>query len=71
MADKYYGKGPHEKNPFFPTENTYEGSHKTLVSPHGTAFDYSIDACAAWDELEKTGKKMPGKHTKQSEVMGK
>jgi hypothetical protein len=71
MADKYYGAGQHVKNPFFPTENSYEGSHKTLISPHGSAFDLNVDSCAAWNELESTGKKLPGKHTKSVEVMGK
>lgn len=72
MADKYYGTGTHVTNPFFPTENTYEGSGHTMISPHGTAFDYEIDSTNEMDRrLGKSSGKLPGKFVKNSQVMGK
>lgn len=59
-----YGKGSNETNPFFPGETMYEGSDKSIVSPHGSIFNVEVSTHSTMDErLKGKGGKLPGKTT--------
>jgi len=66
MADKLYGAGPNKENPFYPDEDSFEGSARSVYSAHGSIFEHDVTGSNTFeDRLPKHGK-IPGKQTKSA-----
>lgn len=47
---KYHGQGSEDSNPFFPTEDAYQGKDMSIYSPHGSIFGLPTSRTNVMDE---------------------
>lgn len=64
MADKLYGAGPNKENPFFPDEDSFEGTARSVYSSHGSVFINDVTGSNTFEDRLPHSGKIPGKQTK-------